>query len=260
MLAAHRAAELDHQVGDLAGDRPERLHALPGLDVDHRADVQAADVGMSVARGRDPVACDDLRGIGRKTRAAERDRRPCPRRRRSAWRRRPCPSAARTRPCGPSRSRPCRRRPDGCGRPARPAAPRTVGPGLRRARPARRANRRRTGRPGRPRAVPRRSSDAGQTAGSAPPGRGSSGRASRRRPVRSRRSRPDDRGPRGSWRTTGRPAPARPGAGPPSARRPATTASVPSEPTINRARLNCQGSSCQPTGRTGRPGTNSSRL
>ena len=29
VLAAHRAAELDDQVGDLAGDRPQRLDALP---------------------------------------------------------------------------------------------------------------------------------------------------------------------------------------------------------------------------------------
>ena len=38
------------------------------------------------------------------------------------------------------------------------------------------------------------------------------------------------------------------------------TASDPSEPTISFARLNRHGSSAQPAGRTGRPGTNSSRL
>ena len=31
VLAAHRAAELDDQVGDLPGDRPERLDPLPVL-------------------------------------------------------------------------------------------------------------------------------------------------------------------------------------------------------------------------------------
>ena len=96
--------------------------------------------------------------------------------------------------------------------------------------------------------------------GSGPPGRGSSGRASRRRPGRSRRSRPAGRGPPGSSRTRGRPAPGRPGRGTSLSSAAAATASVPSEPTINLARLNCQGSSCQPAGRTGRPGTNSSRL
>ena len=31
VLAAHRAAELDHQVGDLAGDRPQRFDAVAVL-------------------------------------------------------------------------------------------------------------------------------------------------------------------------------------------------------------------------------------
>ena len=31
VLAAHRAAELDDQVGDLAGDRPQRFHSVPVL-------------------------------------------------------------------------------------------------------------------------------------------------------------------------------------------------------------------------------------
>ena len=56
VFAAHRPAELDHQVGDLPGDQPQRLEALPGLDVDDRPDVQATDIGVSIAGGRDPVA------------------------------------------------------------------------------------------------------------------------------------------------------------------------------------------------------------
>ena len=72
VLAAHRAAELDHQVGDLAGDRPQRLHALGRLDVDDRPDVQAADVGVAIARGRARRAARRSPRIGRRTPAAGR--------------------------------------------------------------------------------------------------------------------------------------------------------------------------------------------
>ena len=169
MLAAHRAAELDDQVGDLARDRPERLDPFGRLDVDDRPDVQAADVGVAVAGGLDAVALRRSRGTGRRTRAAGRGRRPCPRRRRSAWRRRPSPSGARSRPCGPSRSRPWRRSSGSCGRPStpRPALEppgQVVGP----RRPARPASRRRTGRPGRRPGGPRRSRGGASRAGSPP--------------------------------------------------------------------------------------------
>ena len=60
--------------------------------------------------------------------------------------------------------------------------------------------------------------------------------------------------PPGSWRTRGRPAPAPAGSARPSARPPVTTASVPSEPTISRARLNCQGSSAPAVGPDGQAG------
>ena len=59
MLAAHRAAELDHQVRHLPGDRSERFDAFGGLDVDDRPDMQAADVGVAVARGPDPMPLDN---------------------------------------------------------------------------------------------------------------------------------------------------------------------------------------------------------
>ena len=49
MLAAHRAAELDHEVGHLGGDRSELIDPLDRLDVQDRPDVQAADVGVAVA-------------------------------------------------------------------------------------------------------------------------------------------------------------------------------------------------------------------
>ncbi len=71
---------------------------------------------------------------------------------------------------------------------------------------------------------------------------------------------PRARAPPGSSQRTARPALARRARARPSGRAAVTTASVPSDPTIRRARLKAQGSAGQPTGRTGRPGTNSSRL
>ena len=64
VLARERTAILEHQLGDLLGDRLELPHALLGLEVDHRPDVQAADRGMSVDPGRGPVTRDDRQKLG----------------------------------------------------------------------------------------------------------------------------------------------------------------------------------------------------
>ena len=59
VLARQRAAELEHEVGDVVGDRLELLHALLGLQVDDRPHVQAADRGVRVDAGRRAVPRDD---------------------------------------------------------------------------------------------------------------------------------------------------------------------------------------------------------
>ena len=64
MLARKRTAVLEHEIGDFLGDRLEFPHALLGLEVDHRPDVQAADRGMRIdARGR-LVSRDDRQELG----------------------------------------------------------------------------------------------------------------------------------------------------------------------------------------------------
>ena len=61
MLAGEGTAVLQHQVGDLRGDRLELPHALLRLEIDHRPDVQAADRGVRVDAGRGAVPGDDAR-------------------------------------------------------------------------------------------------------------------------------------------------------------------------------------------------------
>ena len=59
MLARERAAELEHQVGDVVGDRLEPPHARRGLEVDDRPHVQTADRRVRVDAGRRVVPADD---------------------------------------------------------------------------------------------------------------------------------------------------------------------------------------------------------
>ncbi len=49
MLAAHRPAEFEDEVGNLGGDRSKFLDVLIILRIQDRTDVQATDVGMPVA-------------------------------------------------------------------------------------------------------------------------------------------------------------------------------------------------------------------
>ncbi len=213
VLAAHRAAELDHQVGDLAGDRPQGRHAFCGLDVDDRPDVQAADVGMPVAGRRDAVPLDDpAKAVVKLGKPAGVDGRVLDERDRLGV----ADHAHQQRKAGLAHLPEVVLvgvRQAACARPGRPAGPRTSRPAFGALGQLVGANRRRTGRRERPPAGRRRSRDAARTTGSARPGRGSSGRASRRRPDRSRRSRPAGRAPPGSWRTTARPAPGPAGSG-----------------------------------------------
>ena len=51
VLARQRAAELEHEIGDVVGDGFELPHALFGLQVHHRPDVQAADRRVRVHAG-----------------------------------------------------------------------------------------------------------------------------------------------------------------------------------------------------------------
>ena len=87
-----RAAVFEHEIGDLVGDRLELPHALVGLQVHDRPDVQAADRCVRVDAGRRAVALDELRETGRCSRAASRARPRCPRRTRATWRRLSSPS------------------------------------------------------------------------------------------------------------------------------------------------------------------------
>ena len=207
------------------------------------------------------VAGHDLDEAVVELRQLARARRPCPRRTRPAWRRRPSPSGAR----GPalrtfqksSFAAAVRllRTPEH----AR-AGPRTGGRGRRRGRPAPRPSPRRTARRGRRRGGPRRSRGAWRYSGLP---------AARSRIIRSSistatgpvatisASRSSAAGIVANERIT---SPCAGGIGTTFSSAAATTASVPSDPTISRARLNAHGSSGQPSGRTGRPGTNSSRL
>ena len=60
VLARDRATVLQHQVGDLVGDRPHLLEPPLGLEIDHRTDVQAADRAMPVTCALDVVLAHDV--------------------------------------------------------------------------------------------------------------------------------------------------------------------------------------------------------
>ena len=60
MFAGQRAAELEHEVGDVVRDRAEALNALGGFQIDHWPDVQAADRRVRVHAGDRVVAMNDL--------------------------------------------------------------------------------------------------------------------------------------------------------------------------------------------------------
>ena len=108
VLARQRAAELEHEVGDVVGDRLERADAVVGLQVDHRPHVQAADRRVRVDAGRRAVPGDDRRETGRCSRAAAPARPPCPRRTTATSRRPSSPSTGRAPLRAGSRSWPAR--------------------------------------------------------------------------------------------------------------------------------------------------------
>src|SRR5262249_38805465 len=60
MLAAHRATVLEYEVGDFARDRLNLADALGRLDVDDWPDVQATDIGVSVASSGHALTRDNL--------------------------------------------------------------------------------------------------------------------------------------------------------------------------------------------------------
>ena len=60
VLAGDRAAELQHEIGDLVGDRPHLLHPARNLEVDHRTDVQAAHRAVAVVGADGVVLGEDL--------------------------------------------------------------------------------------------------------------------------------------------------------------------------------------------------------
>ena len=59
VLAGQRAAEFEHEVGHLVGDRLELRHAVRGLEIDDRPHVQAADRRVRVDAGRGVMTLDD---------------------------------------------------------------------------------------------------------------------------------------------------------------------------------------------------------
>ena len=60
VLARQRTAELEHEVGDVVGDRLERLHAFVGLHVHHGPNVEASDRRMRIDAGGRLVPFHDL--------------------------------------------------------------------------------------------------------------------------------------------------------------------------------------------------------
>jgi hypothetical protein len=72
VLAGNGAAVLQHQVGDLVGDCPYLLHAARDLEVDHGADVQAADRAMAVVGADRVVLGEDLFELGNELREVPR--------------------------------------------------------------------------------------------------------------------------------------------------------------------------------------------
>ena len=76
MLAAQRAAELQHQVGHLLGDAAHAGHVVGVLEVEQRPDVQTADAGVAVEGAVGAVLVQDVAESGRKLRQPfRRDRR-----------------------------------------------------------------------------------------------------------------------------------------------------------------------------------------
>jgi len=61
VLARDGAAELEHQIGDLVGDRLHLLEPARRLEVDHRPDVQATDRAVAVIGARGVVLGEDVR-------------------------------------------------------------------------------------------------------------------------------------------------------------------------------------------------------
>ena len=80
VLAAERAAILQHQVGDVLGDAPHPRHVVGVLEVQQRADVQAADAGVAVEGAVGAVALQRLAEAGDELRQPLRATRRCPRR------------------------------------------------------------------------------------------------------------------------------------------------------------------------------------
>ena len=64
VLARKSTAVLEHQLGDLFGDGRELAHALLGLEVDHRPDVQAADRRVGIDAGLGLMPGDQRQELG----------------------------------------------------------------------------------------------------------------------------------------------------------------------------------------------------
>ena len=79
VLAAERAAELQHQVGHLLGDAPHAGHIAGVLQVEERPNVQTADAGMAVEGAIGALAIEDFAESGGELRQTLRARRPRPR-------------------------------------------------------------------------------------------------------------------------------------------------------------------------------------
>ena len=60
MLAAHGAAELQHQVADLLGDRGHELDFFLLFEIDQRPNVHTADADMAVVAGTGAMIVDDF--------------------------------------------------------------------------------------------------------------------------------------------------------------------------------------------------------
>ena len=60
MLAGEGAPELEHQIGDVIGDRLELMYPGVGLQIDHRTHVQAPDRRVRIDAGRAAVPAHDV--------------------------------------------------------------------------------------------------------------------------------------------------------------------------------------------------------
>ena len=95
VLAGERSAELEHEIGDVVGDRFELLHAGLGLHVHDRPHVQASDGRVRVDAGGRLVTRDDGQEALDVVAQTARGRPRCPRRTRATWRRPSSPSTVR---------------------------------------------------------------------------------------------------------------------------------------------------------------------